>query len=143
MNLAGRWVADPEEQLTPFGMDVESVFHEFAHFAVAAPRRRGMPFYGLGHPATGRPKMVSSGWSAAEEEMASALGIHLLWKCGLRNLARETFSEHNWDVPSESERWKFLCTLRAALKVSYQRRHVDVKHERRVLAVERAMRRLR
>lgn len=77
------------------------VFHEIAHWQLAAPARRGLPDFGLGAgPESGRKdeadraRVVGEEERIAEECAASLLGI--LWEAACGGPAIEAFLEQNW-----------------------------------------------
>ena len=77
------------------------LFHEIAHWQLAAPARRALPDFGLGAgPETGRKddadraRTVDEETCIAEECAASLLGI--LWEADCGGLALDAFLEQNW-----------------------------------------------
>lgn len=77
------------------------VFHEIAHWQLAAPARRALPDFGLGAgPESGRKdeadraRVVDEEERIAEECAASLLGI--LWEAACGGPAIEAFLEQNW-----------------------------------------------
>jgi hypothetical protein len=77
------------------------LFHEIAHWQLAAPSRRSLPDFGLGAgPETGRKaaadraRVVDEDTRIAEECAASLLGI--LWEAACGGRAIDAFLEQNW-----------------------------------------------
>lgn len=77
------------------------LFHEIAHWQLAAPERRSRPDFGLGAgPETGRKdeaeraRVVDETTRIDEECGASLLGI--LWDAGCGGRAIDAFLEQNW-----------------------------------------------
>jgi hypothetical protein len=77
------------------------VFHEIAHWQIAAPERRGLYDFGLGAgPETGhvdqanRAVCVDFATKEKEENLASLLGI--LWEAEFNEPAILAFAEQNW-----------------------------------------------
>jgi hypothetical protein len=77
------------------------LFHEIAHWQLAAPARRALPDFGLGAgPETGRKddadraRTVDEETCIAEECAASLLGI--LWEADCGGPALDAFLEQNW-----------------------------------------------
>lgn len=90
----------------PGAKKITYAFHELAHTMLATRNRRGRKHYGLGPLDNLSAKKAS----VDEEELASALGIHMLWKWGFREEAREEFQDQYWDNSR-----LFLDKLRKAL----------------------------
>jgi hypothetical protein len=77
------------------------LFHEIAHWQLAAPARRSLPDFGLGAgPETGRKvdadraRVAGDEERIAEECAASLLGI--LWEAACGGRAIDAFLEQNW-----------------------------------------------
>jgi hypothetical protein len=104
----GRRVPIPTEN---GDLDLADALHELAHYAVAPTWRRRRRQFGLGSPGLRPwiPPLVSNQTAAIEERMASALAIHWLWRGGMREQARKTWSFHSWDGARTSFRHALCC----------------------------------
>ncbi len=95
-----------------------TAMHEFAHWLVAPKSRKNKPNFGLGLPVTmeAPSQLISEKARYAEEQMASALGIHILWIMGYRDEAKYDFKDHSWDMAARGRNdMSFLSALKKAL----------------------------
>jgi hypothetical protein len=100
----------PEENPSPFNWDGAAlngateayvILHEVAHFALAAPERRGLVEFGLGpgpdtldRDAAERATVLPLLEREADEAAASLLGI--FWEAALGQPALASFLDQNW-----------------------------------------------
>jgi hypothetical protein len=106
------------------------LFHEIAHWQLAAPERRSLPDFGLGAgPETGRKadadraRVVDEETRIDEECAASLLGI--LWEAACGGRAIDAFLEQNWLERYDSAGTHAL--FGATLDALFRRRLIDAQ----------------